>query len=291
MIRMLRWLGLAALACLLAAAPVAAEKAPVRLGEISVSFYLVTGGVVHEVLERLGHPVTVVEGKHADIWPRLGRGEVDLLVAAWLPHAHDAYWAEHGDRAVKLAALYEGARLFWAVPAYVPESQVSGIADLAKPEVARRMVRTLQGIGRGAGSSTRSLKALEAYGLSEKGYEYAFGTWKDRWNAVDRAIKNGRWAVFSMGAPMFLNAAYDLRPLKDPKGILGGANTGTLLAHQSFADKVPRETLEVLRRIRIGLEGVSRLDYLAVVEEHSPREAARIWMDNHPDTVERWFGR
>ena len=60
----------------------------VVVGQISLSFYAVTGAIVQQVLERLGHTVEIVEGSHGQIFPRLGAGEVDLLVAAWLPYGH-----------------------------------------------------------------------------------------------------------------------------------------------------------------------------------------------------------
>ena len=36
-----------------------AQNSNVRLGQIGISFYAVTGGVIQEVLERLGHTVEV----------------------------------------------------------------------------------------------------------------------------------------------------------------------------------------------------------------------------------------
>jgi len=44
---------------LIAAAPAAQASQPgtVRMGQIGLSFYAVTAGVVQAVLERLGHPV------------------------------------------------------------------------------------------------------------------------------------------------------------------------------------------------------------------------------------------
>jgi len=39
---------------------------------------------------------------------------------------------------------------FWGVPDYVPEAAVRSIADLAKPDVAAQMTKTIQGIGAGA---------------------------------------------------------------------------------------------------------------------------------------------
>ena len=117
----------------------AAEAGTVRMGQIGLSFYAVTGAVVQTVLERLGHTVEVSTGSHAQIFPRLGAGEVDLLVAAWLPHGHAVYWEQYGARAKALGVLYEGARFYWVVPAYVPETAVASVEDLTKPDVLARI--------------------------------------------------------------------------------------------------------------------------------------------------------
>ena len=70
-------------AALVAMAPLvqAAQPAQVRMGQIGLSFYAVTAGVVQEVLERLGHTVEVTTGSHAEIFPRLSVLD-HLLVAA-----------------------------------------------------------------------------------------------------------------------------------------------------------------------------------------------------------------
>ena len=147
--RTLKSLLLAALLAL--AAPALAQDNKVVLGRISLSFYAVTGEVVQAVLERLGHKVEVKEGTHDVIFPLLAKGEVDLLNAAWLPNAHRVYWERHQQNLAELGTLYEGAQLFWAVPAYVPEAAVRSPADLAKPDVAAKMDKTIRSIGAGAG--------------------------------------------------------------------------------------------------------------------------------------------
>ena len=52
---------------------VAQEGQLVTLGQVSLSFYAVTGAVVQEVLERLGHRVEVRQGLHEEIFPHSGR--------------------------------------------------------------------------------------------------------------------------------------------------------------------------------------------------------------------------
>jgi glycine betaine/proline transport system substrate-binding protein len=104
----------------------------VILGQVSLSFYAVTGAVVHAVLERLGHAVEVRQGPHEEMFPLLCNGSIDLMAAAWLPEGHAAYWSKYGAAAREVATLYDGARFFWGAPDYVPPEQVGSIADLSE---------------------------------------------------------------------------------------------------------------------------------------------------------------
>jgi glycine betaine/proline transport system substrate-binding protein len=151
---------------------------------------------VHEVLERLGHSVEVRQGPHEEMFPLLGRGAIDLMAAAWLPKGHAAYWARYGAGAEEVAKLYDGARSFWAVPDYVPASEVTSIADLAKPSVAKRMTKLVQGIGTGTTITAGSQKAVGAYGLDALGYSLRPGTPAEWTGAYNATVAERRWIVF-----------------------------------------------------------------------------------------------
>ncbi len=269
--------------------PASAQERRVRLGQINLSFHAVTAGVVHETLLRLGHAVEVVEGPHEEIFPRLAHGEVDLLAATWLPGGHAEYWRQYAAQAVQLAPLYDGARLFWAVPPHVPESAVRSIEDLARPEVAARMDKSIRSIGPGAGLTIRSLRAAEAYGLGTAGYAVQPGP-AGEWIAnFRRAVAEGRWMVMPLWRPQFLNTAYRLRVLDDPKGILGAVDHGVLVARTGLGERLPADTLAALSRIRLGLDAVEEMDGLVNVEHLTPREAARRWMAANPASVSAWL--
>jgi glycine betaine/proline transport system substrate-binding protein len=261
---------------------------PIRLGQISLSFYRVKGAVVQEMLERLGHAVEVREGAHEEIFPVVGRGEVDLLVAAWLPEAHGGYWRQYGENLVELGTLYEDARFFWGVPDYVPEAQVRSIADLAKPEVAARMTRTIQGIGPGSTITVNSRRAMNEYGLAAAGYTFRTGTAREWMDAFERAVQERRWVVIPLWQPHYLNSAHRIRRLADPRGVMGGVDHAALVAHKGFVNQAPPRTLAVLRRIRLDIAAVTEMDRLVNVEGRTPREAAREWMRRNPRRVRAW---
>lgn len=267
----------------------AQDASTVRLGQIGLSFYAVTAGVVQEVLERLGHGVEVTQGSHAQIFPRLGAGAVDLLVAAWLPHGHAVYWEQYGPRAEPLAILYRGARFEWMVPAYVPESAVASVPDLGKPDVLARMERVIQGTGRDSGNMMLSAEVMQRYGLDAAGYRLQPGSIAEFHGAYDRNLAAQRWFVMPLWRPHYINQVGSMRPLAEPEGILGPPSDGTLVASREWVGRAPPRTVQVLRRMHLGLDAVARMDYLVNVEKLPPREAARTWMRDHADVVEGWF--
>jgi glycine betaine/proline transport system substrate-binding protein len=265
------------------------EPGTVVMGQIGLSFYAVTAGVVHEVLERLGHRVETRTGSHAQIFPQLGAGEVDLLVAAWLPHGHAVYWEKYGNRSDALAVLYQGARFDWMVPAYVPVSEVGSVADLTRPEVRARMVRTIQGTGRDSGNMMLSAEVMNAYRLEEAGYALVPGNLAQFHGAYERGIAENAWFVMPLWRPHYINKVGNMRALAEPRGLLGPASDGTLVAGRAWVQRAPARTVAVLRRIHLGLDAVAEMDYAVNVDKLDPRAAARQWMERNRDAVSRWF--
>jgi len=271
-----------------ARAKAAADKTLV-LGQVSLSFYAVTGAVVQKVLERIGYSVVVEEGPHEKIFPLLGEGSLDLMAAAWLPEGHARYWDQYGKEALEVAELYDGARFFWAVPDYVPPEAVTSIADLTKPDVAQEMTRMIQGIGPGATITAFSETAIRDYGLGQVGYSLHHGSQKDWIDAYRNAISDRRWFVFPTWTPQFLNRDGRLRALEDPQGVLGKSNHASLAGSRSRLAGLPDATATTLSRIHLGIEAVTEMDWFVNVERLTPRTAARRWMTANADQVERWF--
>lgn len=270
-------------------APAHAESRPVVLGQVGLSFYAAVGGVVHEVLERLGHSVEVRQGPHEEMFPLLEQGAIDLMVAVWLPEGHAAYWERYGKGAREVTKLYEGARFFWAVPAYVPADEVSSMADLAKPAVAERMTRLIQGIGPGATITVVSIKAVQEYGLEALGYKLQPGTAVQWIGAYEAAVAEGKWIVFPTWAPQYLNRGGALRALEDPRGVLGGSNRASMVAPSERFMQLPQTTRDVLSRITLDIDSVTEMDWLVNARKMAPREAAKTWMSANPDRVASWF--
>jgi glycine betaine/proline transport system substrate-binding protein len=286
---MTRWLA-GLLAALVFSCPGAsAQSRFVTLGHVDISFYEVTAKVVQGVLERLGYTVAVKTGSHAQIYPLLGNGEVDLFVAVWLPGAHASYWEQYKDSSVQVTTLFEDARLFWAVPDYVPATEVKSVADLRKPDVAAKMQKEIRGTHPDSGLMIGSKKIMQEYGLADAGYHLVPNEAAERATNFNDNIAAKRWFVMPLSQPNYLNRVASMRILDEPKQFLGGADKAYLVAHKDFYAKVDKHTWKALQRMSLSVKAVTEMDYLVNVKKLTPEYAARNWMAAHPDTVNYWL--
>jgi glycine betaine/proline transport system substrate-binding protein len=267
----------------------AAHARTVTIGYVNLSFYEATAAVFQNVLERSGYNVVMKSGPHSVMYPQLANGDFDLFVAAWLPNTHEKYWAEHKENLSLVTPLYSDAKLFWAVPDYVPASAVNSVADLAKPEVAARMDKIIRGPGADSGLMMRSKTLMEEYNLSQAGYELAPGKAQDWIAGFNRNIEAQNWFVMPLWQPQYLNKVAKLRILDEPNNILGEADTAWLVAHKSAKTRIPRHIFDILKRMEFTIRAITELDYMVNVEKLPPKIAARIWMSQHPYTVEYWI--
>jgi glycine betaine/proline transport system substrate-binding protein len=179
------------------------KPVPLVLTRINETFYQATAALVVEVLTRTGQPVTVVDGSHTSAYKAIKDGTADLCVGFWLPTGHEKAWSQVKASVVELSTIYEGARFYWAVLSYIPESEVSSIEDLRKPAVSAKMLKTIRGLSLDASITAESINAIAAYELGSAGYHVIpgeFGPWKE---ALNSAIRNKAWIVEPLWEPYY----------------------------------------------------------------------------------------
>ena len=267
--------------------PARIGERPLVVGQIGLSFHVASAAVVRCVLADGGVAHTVAEHPHERMFDLLAQGQVDMVVSAWLPGSHGGYLAPIEDEVVKLGVLYE-PRAIWGVPDYVPIDAVASLQDLARPLVARRMDKLIQGIGPGAGISRFSREIVARHRLDEQGYEFRNGTLDDCVGAFERAVAERRWAVVPLWQPQYLHHRHRIRALADPEGLLRGADAATIVLRRDAAALLPPAVIERLAGMTLGNAAVTELDHMVGREWLDPLVAARHWMDAHPGTVRRW---
>ncbi len=234
---------------------------PVRVGHIDLSFHDAAALQVEKILIAHGHEIERSAAPHEEMFKRMGRAEIEILVSAWLPASHGGYLAPFENDVTKVTVLYE-PYCIWGVPDYVPESDVGSVSDLLRSPALERMERLVQGINPGAGISRFSKAIVEQYGLDKAGYEFRTGTEDQCFSRYISAVADGRWVVIPLWHPQWLHHRYKIRELSEPRGLLGGKDSATLLVRRDAEAHIGRAALDELSKLHLGNAMVSKLDDL-----------------------------
>jgi len=256
----------------------------VHLGCLHHSFYEVAARVVAAEIEAAGHEVVLHQGAHAELYPRLAAGDLQFMIASWLPHLHQPFYEPVQDKLALITPVFDGGGGFWAVPACVPADAVGTVADLAKPEVAEHMDRGILAPRGAIAICDRAEVCMDAYGLSDAGYTFTRLDGDEEWSeGVKAKCADGIWFTTTLWQPHFLNTVVEMRRLDEPEAHMGGPDTAWLSANKAFADTAPADLMAAFERIRIGLSGITEMDVLVNVEGLTPTDAAQRWRADRAD--------
>ncbi|PMS37769.1 glycine betaine/proline transport system substrate-binding protein [Trinickia symbiotica] len=269
----------------LSAAPATAAE-PIKMAVTDWADVLATANVAKYVLEtKLNQPVSFVKADIGIQYEGVARGDLDIMVGGWLPVTHAAYYAKYKDQMDDVGVIYAGGKNGWAVPDYIPVSELSSISDLQKPDVKTKLDGTIQGIGPGAGLMQASEKTIKAYDLN--GYNLQSSSEAGMLAAVSRANQSKQWVVATVWSPHWLWQKWKMRYLKDPKGTLGGEEQVHAFASKQFATKFPRADV-FFKHFKLTLADVESVEF----DGNSTNDyaaAAKKFVDAHPEKVKAWL--
>jgi glycine betaine/proline transport system substrate-binding protein len=261
---------------------------PLKVAVTNWADVLAVANVAKYVLEtKLQQPVQFVQADIGIQYQGVSRGDLDIMVGGWLPVTHGQYVARYKDTLDDVGVIYTGGKNGWAVPAYVPESQLSSIEDLKKPEVQKQLNGVIQGIEPGGGLMQASEKTIKAYDLS--GYKLQSASEAGMLASIQRAYGSKQWIVATVWSPHWLFQKWQMRYLKDPKGTLGGEEQVHAFASKQFATKFPRADV-FFKHFKLTLADVESIEF----EGNSTNDyatAAKKFVDAHPDKVKAWLAQ
>lgn len=261
---------------------------PLKIGYTNWADVMAVTSVAKYVLEtKLNQPVQLVKADIGIQFQGVARGDLDVMLCAWLPTTHGAYYEKHKNDVQDVGTIYTGGKNGWAVPSYIPESEVSSIADLAKPEVKAKLNGTIQGIEPGGGLMRASEKTLEAYNLTAAGYKLQSSSEAGMLAAVTRAYPAKQWVVATVWSPHWMFQKWNLRYLKDPKGTLGGDEQIHALGSKQFATKFPKVNTFV-KSFKLDLADVEAIEHEAQATNNYDA-VAKKFVDSHPEKLKAWL--
>ena len=227
-----------------------------------------------------------VERVLADIgiqYASLARGDLDLMLMAWLPLTHRDYYRRVRERVVDFGSMYSG-RLGWVVPEYVPASELSAIPDLRDPSLADRFENRVQGIDPGSGLNQASAQALKIYRLNDM--ELVSSSSAAMTAVLDQAIRQQRWVMVTSWTPHWMFARYRLRFLQDPERVFGGIEWIHALGRPQL-DLEMQDVAGFLTRFHLPDQEIS--DLLLQANDRTAEAAVDDYIASHQERIRYWI--
>lgn len=231
------------------------------------------------VLEEKGYDVDLINLEPGLIYGELSKenSKGDLFLDAWLPHTHKEYWADYGDKLVKLGEAFSGGTTGLVVPGYVT---INSIEELNAHR--DRFGGEIIGIGSGAGIHAATLKAIEEYDLD---YEQITSSGPAMVASLDKAVKRDEWIVITGWKPHFKWMNFDLKYLEDPKGVYP-TDVCAIISRRGFEEDMP-EVAAFYRKFNLNEDYLYSL--MAAIDEHGEEAGAASWYEANKEMIDAWF--
>ncbi len=263
------------------AAGICADKKEVELAYVEWSSEVASTNVVRAVLqERMGYDVEITPVSAAAMWQAVSSGDVDGLVAAWLPTTHGHYLEKVKADVVDLGHNLEGTRIGLVVPEYVT---IDSIDDLNKH--AEKFDGKIIGIDPGAGIMSTTEKAMEEYGMDK--IKLMEGSGATMTAVLKDRIGSKKWVVVTGWTPHWKFAKWDLKYLDDPKEIYGGTEYISTIVRKGLKEDMP-EVYNFLDNFKWTAEDMQQV-MVWNDEGGEPYDNAKRWIEENKETVDSWL--
>jgi len=255
-------------------------KPTIQIGYVNWSEDIAMTNLMEAILEdKMGYKVKQVQTDVAPLFASLASGGTDVFLDCWLPVTHKDYIAKYGSELKDYGVSFDNAKIGLVVPSYV---DIDSIDQLNANK--DKFDGTIVGIDSGAGIMTTTDKALKEYGLN---YKLMPGSGPTMTAALKKAIDQKKPIVVTGWQPHWMFAKWDLKFLKDPKGVYGSAESIHKLSRKGLEKDAP-EVAEFLTKFKMTSDQLGDL-MSAVEDSDKPLEAARKWMNDHADSVKEWL--
>jgi ornithine cyclodeaminase len=235
-------------------------------------------GITKKVLEDAGYTVKVTEFSEWGVaFAALSHGDIQILTSQTDYAAHD-YWDRNKNKLEKLSPVSHGLYQAIAVPKYVTIDSLDQINDNAD-----KFGGKIIGIEPGAGLMRDSVNAVKAYGLKLQLVE---GSTAAMTAALKSAIDRKEWVAVTLWTPSWMAEKYDIKFLKDPKGVYPPPQSYYWIGHKGFSAEYPHAR-EVLASVYVPIDDITAING-AVKDGKSMDEATKAWIDAHADLIKRW---
>ena len=256
----------------------AAEQKTINMGTMSWEDLTPITDITKKVLEDAGYKVNVTEFSEWGIaYAALSKGDIQLL-ASQINYVAQDYWDKNKNKLEKISAVSHGLFQGVAVPKYVTIDsldQLNGVADKFDGKII--------GIEPGAGLMRDTANAKKAYDLKLQLVE---GSTAAMTAALKSAIDRKEWIAVTLWEPSWMTQKYDVKFLKDPKGVFPPPQSYYWIGHKGFSEQFPHAR-EVIASVYVPLADITEING-EVKDGKTMEQAVKDWTAAHADLIKRW---
>lgn len=229
-------------------------------------------------LEDDGYEVELINLEPGLIYGELSKdnSKGDVLLDAWLPNTHADYWADYGDKLVKLGESFSNGTTGLVVPSYVP---INSIEELNANK--EKFDGEIIGIGSGAGIHKNTLKAIDEYKLD---FEQITSSGAAMVASLEKSIRDKEWTVITGWKPHYKWAQFDIKYLDDPKGVYP-KDVCAIISRRGFEEDKP-EAAKFFKNFNLNEKELYAL--LDAIEENGKEAGAKKWYQENKELVDSW---
>lgn len=259
-----------------------ALSADITLGYVEWDCAISQTHIVGAVLEsHFDMDVELVSVDAGIMWTGIAQGDLDAIVAAWLPLTHASYWEAFGDDVIDAGANFEGARVGLVVPQYVDIDSIEELNDHA-----RDFNSLIYGIDPGAGIMAATDDALDAYGLHFSVMDSSDAAMTIQ---LGQAVANEEWIVVTGWVPHWKFDSYALKFLDDPQGIYGDAENIHTILRDGFYESFAPEVAAFMENFSLTQDQLHNMMNIIREESGDELSLAHQWVADNADVVEAWM--
>lgn len=258
--------------------PARAEEKTIEMGTLSWEDLTPITGITKKVLEDAGYTVKVTEFSEWGIaYAALSKGDIQIL-ASQTDYVAQDYWDKNKNRLEKISPVSHGLYQGVAVPKYVSIDSVDQLNDNAD-----KFGGKIIGIEPGSGLMRDTASAVKEYDLKLQLVE---GSTAAMTAALKSAIDRQEWVAVTIWEPSWMMQKYDVKFLKDPKGVFPPPQSYYWIGQKGFSEENP-QAREVLASVYVPLADITAINS-AVSDGKKMDEAVKDWTDRHADLLKRW---
>ncbi|MDR6818067.1 glycine betaine/proline transport system substrate-binding protein [Neorhizobium sp. 2083] len=255
-----------------------AEEKTITVGTMSWEDLTPITGITKKVLEDSGYTVKVVPFSEWGIaYAALSKGDIQIL-ASQTDYVAQDYWDKNKNRLEKVSPVSHGLFQAIAVPKYVTIDSLDQLNDNAD-----KFGGKIVGIEPGSGLMRDTSKAVKDYGLKLQLVE---GSTAAMTAALKSATDRKEWIAVTVWEPSWMMQKYDVKFLKDPKGVFPPPQSYYWIGQKGFSEKYPRAR-EVIASVYVPLADITSINS-AVNDGKTMDEAVAAWIQAHADLIKRW---